>query len=119
MSVLSVIVFLPLAAAWCCWRCRGSGAAANWIWVAVTAADVALTAVVWALYRTPRPGALAFEEKARWIPGVNSSYHLGVDGLSLPLVVMTAVIFLACALYSLRGRDRPKPLAALFCSCRR
>ncbi|BBN48500.1 hypothetical protein JPH1_29750 [Mycobacterium avium subsp. hominissuis] len=113
--MLSVIVFLPLAAALVLLALpRLGGAAATWIWVAVTAADVALTAVVWALYQTPRPGALAFEEKARWIPGVNSSYHLGVDGLSLPLVVMTAVIFLACALYSLRGRDRPKPLAALF-----
>lgn len=113
--MLSVIVFLPLAAALVLLALpRLGGAAANWIWVAVTAADVALTAVVWALYRTPRPGALAFEEKARWIPGVTSSYHLGVDGLSLPLVVMTAVIFLACAVYSLRGRDRPKPLAALF-----
>lgn len=53
--MLSVIVFLPLAAALVLLALpRLGGAAATWIWVAVTAADVALTAVVWALYQTPR-----------------------------------------------------------------
>ena len=113
--MLSVIVFLPLAAALVLLALPRLGdAATRWIWVAVTAVDLALTVLVWARYQMPRPGALAFEEKARWIPGVNSSYHLGVDGLSLPLVVMAAVIFLACAVYGLRSLDRAKPLAALF-----
>ncbi|ASX03498.1 MULTISPECIES: complex I subunit 4 family protein [Mycobacterium] len=113
--MLSLIIFLPLAAAAVVLGLPRSGeAAARWLWVIVTAVDLALTVVVWARYDTPRPNGLAFEERARWIPGVNSSYHLGVDGLSLPLVVMTAVIFLACALYALGSRDRPRPQAALF-----
>ena len=58
--------------------------------------------------------ALAFDEQVPWIPGVNSSYHVGVDGLSLPLVIMTAVLFLACAVYSLRGSERSRAQAALF-----
>ena len=45
---------------------------------------------------------------------MSSSYHVGVDGLSLPLVAMTGVIFLACAVYALTGTDRPKSQAALF-----
>ncbi|KZS65080.1 MAG: NADH-quinone oxidoreductase subunit M [Mycobacterium pseudokansasii] len=113
--MLSVIVFLPLVGAVVLLGLpRLADTPARWTWVGVTAVDLALTAVAWARYRTPAPGTLALEEKARWIPGVNSSYHLGVDGLSLPLIVMTAVIFFACAVYGLRARDRPKPLAALF-----
>ncbi|WP_074021280.1 complex I subunit 4 family protein [Mycobacterium intracellulare] len=113
--MLSLIVFLPLAAALVVLALPRSGdTAARWLWVVVTAVDLALTVVVWARYNAPPPNGLAYEERARWIPGVNSSYHLGVDGLSLPLVVMTAVIFLACALYALRSRDRPRPQAALF-----
>ena len=69
---------------------------------------------VWLAYETPRAGGLAYEEQVAWIPGVNSSYHVGVDGLSLPLIAMTAVIFLACAVYSLRETDRPRMAAALF-----
>ena len=47
-------------------------------------------------------------------PTVNSSYHIGLDGLSLPLVALTAGLFLACAVYSLRQRTRPAGFAALF-----
>ncbi|WP_036444903.1 complex I subunit 4 family protein [Mycobacterium kansasii] len=112
--MLSVIVFLPLAAAVVLLGLpRLADTAARWAWLGVTAVDLVLIAVAWARYQTPAPGTLALEEKARWIPAVNSSYHLGVDGLSLPLVVMTAVIFFACAVYGLRSGDRPKPLAAL------
>ncbi|KAA1249353.1 NADH-quinone oxidoreductase subunit M [Mycobacterium simiae] len=113
--MLSLIVFLPLAAAAGVLALpRRGDAVARWVWVGVAAVDLVLAVVVWARYATPRPNELAFEERARWIPGVNSSYHVGVDGLSLPLLVMTAVIFLACALYGLRSRDRPRTQAALF-----
>ncbi|MCL0094590.1 NADH-quinone oxidoreductase subunit M [Dehalococcoidales bacterium] len=33
-------------------------------------------------------GVIQFEEKLSWIPPLNAHYHLGVDGLSLPLVVL-------------------------------
>ncbi len=113
--MLSLIVFLPLAAAVVLVAAPRLGdAAARWGWVAVAAADLALTGVVWARYDPPRADALAFEERADWIPGVDSSYHLGVDGLSLPLVIMTAVIFLACAIYALRSTGRTRAQAALF-----
>jgi NADH-quinone oxidoreductase subunit M len=115
VTVLSLIVFLPLAAALALVALPRLGdAVARWTWVVVAAADLALVAVVWARYETPRAGSLAFEERAEWIPGVNSSYHVGVDGLSLPLVAMTGVIFLACAVYALREQDRPRVQAALF-----
>lgn len=113
--MLSLIVFLPLAAALGLLAAPRIGdTAARWVWVAVTAAEAALTVVLWARYRPPPPAGLAFEERARWMPGINSSYHVGVDGLSLPLVVMTAVIFLACAVYGLRSRDRARLQGALF-----
>ncbi len=113
--MLSLIVFLPLAAALLLVALPRLGdAAARWCWVAAATADLALVLVAWWRYEAPAPGRLALEERAEWIPGVDSSYHLGVDGLSLPLVAMTAVIFLACAVYALREADRPRLQAALF-----
>ncbi len=113
--MLSLIVFLPLAAALVLLAVpRLSDGAARWAWVAVTAADLALCLVVWARYSPPAAGGLSFAERAPWIPGVNSSYHVGVDGLSLPLVIMTAVIFGACAVYALCNTDRSRTQAALF-----
>jgi proton-translocating NADH-quinone oxidoreductase chain M len=36
---------------------------------------------------------LAWEEHAAWIPVLGASYHLGVDGLAMPMVFLTAVTF--------------------------
>ena len=113
--MLSLIVFLPLAAAVALVALPRLGdEVARWVWVAVAAVDLALVVGLWTRYETPPAGGLAFEEQVAWIPGVNSSYHLGVDGISLPLVAMTALIFLACAVYALREHDRPRIQAALF-----
>jgi NADH-quinone oxidoreductase subunit M len=112
--VLSLTVFLPLACALVL-LVPGLGArAAAWWWVAASLLEVGLVGVLWWAYEAPGRGALAFEEKVPWIPGVSSSYHVGLDGLSLPLVAMTAVVFAVCAVYSLRDADRPRTRAALF-----
>lgn len=113
--MLSIVVFLPLAAGIGLAAARGlPDAVARWAWVVISAADLALIGVVWVGYRTPSPGELAWTERVPWLPGVHSSYHVGVDGLSLPLVALTAVIFLACAVYALREQHRPRAQAALF-----
>ncbi|MXP21847.1 NADH-quinone oxidoreductase subunit M [Gordonia sp. HNM0687] len=113
--MLSVIVFLPAAAALLLLVPGWAASAIRWLWVAVTAVDLALVVWAWLIYDTPADGALALEAQVDWIPGVNSSYHVGVDGLSLPLVAMTAVIFLACAIFSMRGADdRPRSQVGLF-----
>ncbi|WP_260849463.1 complex I subunit 4 family protein [Kocuria marina] len=115
MNMLSLIVFLPLAAAAVLAVVPSIGAAAvRWAWVAVSVVELLLVGVLWAGYEDPGPNGLAFEEQVPWIPGVNSSYHVGVDGLSLPLLAMTAVVFLACAVHALRDADRPRVQAALF-----
>ncbi len=112
--MLSLTVFLPLAAAGLLLLPGAAPAVARWGWVAASALEVVLVGVLWARYDTPPPGTLAFDEQVPWIPGVHASYHVGLDGLSLPLVAMTAVVFLACAVYSVRDPDRPRSRAALF-----
>jgi NADH-quinone oxidoreductase subunit M len=113
--VLSLIVFLPLAAAAVLAASPGiPDRAARWAWLAVTVAELALVAVAVAAYETPAAGGLALEQQVRWIPSVGSSYHVGVDGLSLPLVALTAVVFCACAVYAIREEHRPRVQAALF-----
>jgi len=37
-------------------------------------------------------GIFQFQEKVSWIPAINANFHLGVDGLSLPMVVLTAFL---------------------------
>ena len=113
--MLSVLVLVPLIAAALLLVPAVPDRAARVAFVAVAGGEVLLAAVAWARYDDPGPAALALEQQVAWIPGLGSTYHVGVDGLSLPLVVMTTVVFCACALYALREDDRPRQQAALFC----
>ncbi|WP_101257321.1 complex I subunit 4 family protein [Streptomyces barkulensis] len=113
--MLSLTVFLPLAAALVLSARRGlPDAAVRWLWVAVSAAELGLVAALWATYDGP---GIGHETDRPWIPGAGAGYHIGVDGLSLPLLALTATVFLACAVYSLRdGRAQHgiRRFAALF-----
>ncbi|MBD8870402.1 complex I subunit 4 family protein [Nocardioides donggukensis] len=112
--MLSVLVFLPVVVAAALLAPSVPDRVARIVFVATAAVEVALAGAVWAAYDDPGPGALALEEQVPWIPGVGSSYHVGVDGLSLPLVLMTTVVFLACAVFAAREQERPRLQAALF-----
>jgi NADH-quinone oxidoreductase subunit M len=52
------------------------------------------------------PGGFAQVEELAWIPAIGASYRLGVDGLSLPLVLLTTLLFFLSAIYSARLKDR-------------
>ncbi len=110
--MLSVLVFLPLLpAAVLALGKRIPDAAARWTWVVTSAVELVLVAALWIGYQGP---GIGYETAVPWIPGAGSGYHVGVDGLSLPLLAMTAVVFLAAAIYSLREQHRPRQFAALF-----
>ena len=54
-------------------------------------------------------GALQHVVSADWIPDLGVRYELGVDGLSLFLVLLSSVMWMAASLYSaLQGPDRPR-----------
>ena len=112
--MLSAIVFLPAlaAAGLLAVPARAPRAVFLWAWVGVSAAGLALVVAAWAGYRPH--GGFGWTEDVRWIPSAGVGYHVGVDGLSLPLLAMTAVLFLAVAVYSLRETRRPKSYVCLF-----
>jgi NADH-quinone oxidoreductase subunit M len=112
--MLSVIVFLPALAAAALLAVPGGAPRAVFggAWIAVAAADLALVIAAWAGYH-PR-GGFAWTEDVAWIPGAGVGYHVGVDGLSLPLLALTAVLFGAVAVYSLRQTRRVKAYTCLF-----
>ncbi|MDT0306513.1 NADH-quinone oxidoreductase subunit M [Streptomyces sp. DSM 44917] len=112
--MLTLLVFLPAAAALPALLPAAvvPRRAVLWLWTAVTAAELGLVVAMWAGYRND--AGVQYEAEARWIPSAGVGYHVGVDGLSLPLLAVTCVLFLACALYSLRETRRVREFAALF-----
>ncbi len=45
-------------------------------------------------------GGFAFEESAEWIPSIGAKYHLGIDGISLLLVLLTTLLGMIAILSS-------------------
>jgi NADH-quinone oxidoreductase subunit M len=45
-------------------------------------------------------GGIQFEAIASWIPAINVNYHVGVDGLSIPMIFLTALLTTLGLIYS-------------------
>ncbi|MFD3524985.1 NuoM family protein [Streptomyces sp. NPDC058653] len=112
--MLSVVTFLPLLVCVVLLLLPRTlpDRAYLWIWTGTAAADLALVVAVWAGFETG--AGVRYEERARWIPGAGVGYHVGVDGLSLPLVALTCLLFLAVAVHSLGERRRVRSYVCLF-----
>jgi NADH-quinone oxidoreductase subunit M len=53
-------------------------------------------------------GTMQFEENYLWISPLNAYYHLGVDGLSMPLLLLTTFLGLLAVLISWKVHLRPR-----------
>jgi NADH-quinone oxidoreductase subunit M len=59
---------------------------------------------------------LQFEQNASWISTISARYHVGIDGISLPLFELTLLLSFLCAVYTWRilpPPGRPKAFLAL------
>ncbi len=63
---------------------------------------------------TPGANNLSFEERADWIPSLGASYHMGVDGLSAPLIALSALLTVVSLVFSWSHRERVKEYFFLF-----
>src|SRR6478736_8193483 len=43
---------------------------------------------------------LQFTANEEWIKVINSRYHVGIDGISLPLVLLSMLVTVCCVIYS-------------------
>jgi NADH-quinone oxidoreductase subunit M len=59
-------------------------------------------------------GRMQFEVNASWIPTIGARYHVGVDGISFGLFVLTFVITFLCIIYSVRWLPEPRNPKVLF-----
>lgn len=57
---------------------------------------------------------LAFVEKVPWVESLGISYHVGVDGLSAPMVLLTGMVAVAGVLISWNIQDRIREFMAFF-----
>jgi len=90
---LSIIVFLPVVGAIAIALLPGAKAVKR---IALTTTFIAFALSVALFVMFGSGGGIQFQERLSWIPQLQVDYFLGVDGLSLPLVLLTSLLgFLA------------------------
>ncbi|MFZ5427770.1 MAG: NADH-quinone oxidoreductase subunit M [Thermodesulfobacteriota bacterium] len=95
---LSVIIFLPLAGALALLLIPGNTAARWWTLMVTAVTAAASLPLFWNF--EPGTAKYQFGEHASWISALDINYTLGIDGISLLLVLMTTLIMPLCVLGS-------------------
>jgi NADH-quinone oxidoreductase subunit M len=72
--------------------------------VGVAVTTLALVLSVAAVPSVLGTSGMRLESDVAWIPALDVRWHLGVDGISLPLVLLTTLLTLLCMASLLRGR---------------
>src|SRR5512140_1901463 len=106
--ILSVIVFTPLAAGLLILLFPKERK--NEVRVTALAAGViSLLLSLWVYFSYQvSAGGYQFLEKYDWLPSLGISYHMGVDGISVPLVLLTGLVVVSGVLISWGVEDRPR-----------
>ncbi len=112
--LLSLILFVPaLAAVIILFLPAGENKLFRWFAFGASLIPLILSLVVWFRFDANQPG-FQFEETYVWYQAIGSSLHLGVDGLSLTMVLLTTILMPLAILASFSINDRVKPYMMLF-----
>ncbi len=112
--LLSLILFLPAVSALIMLFLPGSEARLHrWFAFAASLIPFILTLVLWNNF-DPNAAGFQFEEKYTWYEAINSSFHIGVDGISLSMILLTTLLTPLAILASFSVTDRVKPYMMLF-----
>ncbi len=94
---LTVLIFLPLIGAAAVFVVKD--ASVRLTALSVTVADLLISLPLWWLFDAAS-GEMQFLESAAWIPSLSINYRLGLDGISLPLILMTTILMPLCVMIS-------------------
>ncbi|QQO11465.1 NADH-quinone oxidoreductase subunit M [Bradyrhizobium diazoefficiens] len=100
--ILSVTTFLPLVGALIVYLSRGDDEAArrNARWIALwTTLITFAVSVILVMRFDPTSADFQFVEKSSWL-ATGITYHMGVDGISLPLLILTTAVMPFCIIAS-------------------
>lgn len=113
-SLLNALIWVPIAGALIVMTAgAGRPALAKGLSLLTALLTLALCLPLWQGFDASS-AAMQFEGSVPWIPALNINYHLGVDGISMPLVVLTAFITVLTVLAAWNVKKRVHQFLAAF-----
>jgi len=111
--VLTAAIFLPLLGALVvAFLPNASERRVRSVATAFATLPMALMVIAW--WRFQGVGGFELVEAVAWIPTLGVGYAVGVDGVSLALAAMTALVFLASIIYPVDLKGRAREYFAIF-----
>src|SRR5512142_1986529 len=112
--LLSAILFIPaISALILLFLPSGKLGLLRWFALIASLIPFALSLIVWSWFNADATG-FQFQEQHQWYSAIGSSLHLGIDGLSLTMVLLTTLLTPLAILASFSVTDRVKPYMMLF-----
>src|SRR5579883_826365 len=114
-GLLSILIWLPIAAGVAVLLLGDRGiVAGRWLALAASIATLVLTFPLLARFDAST-AAFQYTERVPWIAAFHADYYLGVDGISLPLIVLTALMTVPVVIAGWRViENRPAQYYAAF-----
>jgi NADH-quinone oxidoreductase subunit M len=105
---LTYLVFLPVVGAlFMLLIPRMQETLIKWSALIISLATAAIGVYVLATFDYSNSSGPQMSVNLPWIPVINSRYHVGVDGISLPLIALTLLIVPLCIIYSWKHFPEP------------
>ena len=86
--LLSLLIWLPIAGGFAVLAFGDRIVVAKWVSLIVSGLSLAFSVPLYTAFKTGT-AAMQFVERAPWISTIHSEYYIGVDGISMPLILLT------------------------------
>jgi NADH-quinone oxidoreductase subunit M len=88
--LLSLLIWLPIVGGFAVLSLSDRVPVAKWVSLIVSGLAVVFSVPLFAYFKTGT-AAMQFVERSPWISTIHSEYYIGVDGISMPLILLTTL----------------------------
>ncbi len=107
--LLTIVLFLPLLGGLVLMLARRNGNAVKIGGLLISLVTFAVSLGLWMGY-DPADPMMQFKEYVLWIPSLNAAYHIGIDGISLLLIMLTTFLTPLVLLASWNSIEKQLPM---------
>jgi NADH-quinone oxidoreductase subunit M len=86
--LLAILIWLPIVGGFLVLGFGKNAGGAKWLSLCVSLAALLLSIPLYAGFKAGT-AAMQFVERTAWIPSIHADFYIGVDGISMPLILLT------------------------------
>jgi NADH-quinone oxidoreductase subunit M len=103
--LLSWLIFVPIVGGFVVLGLGHRATLAKWLSLAVSGVALLLSIPLWTWFKTGT-SEMQFVERSPWISTIHSEFYIGVDGISMPLILLTTFTTLLIVIASWQNVEK-------------